>query len=388
MSRLSSSSTPASEGSTTGTATGPITITGTTTGTRIVIGDGMLASLGAAMRDVGLTGRAFVITERRVAERYGEAVMAALDAVGFRPALVAIEGGEGAKSLAQAGELYAWLADQRTERRDAIVALGGGVIGDLAGFVAATYLRGVALVQVPTTVLAQVDSAIGGKTAVNLAQGKNLVGAFHPPRLTLIDVAVLATLPPRELHAGWAEVIKTAMIFDAPLFEQIEHTRPEALSSGDRRDIIARCVQWKQRLCDEDPTEKGPRMLLNFGHTIGHALESSFGYGTYLHGEAVAIGMVGAAEISRRLGLIDRRLVERLQASLEGNGLPVRYDARRVPPEAVLRAAAVDKKSRGARLQWILLTGLGQTTISGDVPEGLVLDVLHWLGTEEPAQHR
>lgn len=388
MSRLSSSSTPAAEGSTTGTATGPITITGTTTGTRIVIGDGMLASLGAAMRDVGLTGRAFVITEWRVAERYGEAVMAALDAVDFRPALVAIEGGEGAKSLAQAGELYAWLADQRTERRDAIVALGGGVIGDLAGFVAATYLRGVALVQVPTTVLAQVDSAIGGKTAVNLAQGKNLVGAFHPPRLTLIDVAVLATLPPRELHAGWAEVIKTAMIFDAPLFEQIEHTRPEALSSGDRRDIIARCVQWKQRLCDEDPTEKGPRMLLNFGHTIGHALESSFGYGTYLHGEAVAIGMVGAAEISRRLGLIDRRLVERLQVSLEGNGLPVRYDARRVPPEAVLRAAAVDKKSRGARLQWILLTGLGQTTISGDVPEGLVLDVLHWLGTEEPAQHR
>ncbi len=362
-------------------AAGAITITGTETGTRIVIGDGILASLGAAMRDAGLAGRAFVITERRVGERLGPAVVAALDAAGFRPALMAIEGGEGAKSLAQAGELYGWLADQRAERRDTIVALGGGVIGDLAGFVAATYLRGVALVQVPTTVLAQVDSAIGGKTAVNLAQGKNLVGAFHPPRLTLIDVAVLDTLPPRELHAGWAEVIKTAVIFDAPLFEQIEHVRPEALARDERLGVIARCVQWKQRICDEDPTEKGPRMLLNFGHTIGHAIEASFGYGTYLHGEAVAIGMVGASEISRRLGLIDGMLVERIQASLERNDLPVRYDARRVPPQAVLRAAAVDKKSRGARLQWILLTGLGRTRISGDVPEELVLDVLRWLGT-------
>ena len=174
------------------------------------------------MRALGLRGRAFVVTDARVAQRYGEVVVEGLAGAGFRPALIAVAGGEGAKSLAQAGELYSWLADQHAERRDTIVALGGGVIGDLAGFVAATYLRGVTLVQLPTTVLAQVDSAIGGKTAVNLPQGKNLVGAFYPARLTLIDVALLDHLPVRELCNGWAEVIKTAVIFDPAMFEELE----------------------------------------------------------------------------------------------------------------------------------------------------------------------
>ncbi|HEV2126079.1 MAG TPA: 3-dehydroquinate synthase family protein, partial [Chloroflexota bacterium] len=212
--------------------------------------------------------------------------------------------------------------------------------------------------------------------AVNLPQGKNLVGAFHPARLTLIDIAFLDRLPIRELHSGWAEVIKTAIIFDAPLFEELEHTGPEAMQLGQLLDIVERCVRWKMKIVAEDPTEKGPRMLLNFGHTIGHALEAAFGYGTYLHGEAVSIGMAGVAEISRRLGLVDDALVGRIVGALERCQLPVRYAGDRVTPEQVLVAAASDKKAQGAKLRWILTTGLGQTRIANDVPTGLVLDVL------------
>lgn len=348
-------------------------------GSQVALGDGILRELGEKMAAAGLTGRAFVITDRRVAEQWAAATLGALAEAGYRPALMAIEGGEAAKSLPQAAQLYAWLADQHAERRDTIVALGGGVVGDLAGFVAATYLRGMALVQVPTTVLAQVDSSVGGKTAINLPQGKNLVGAFHPARLTLIDVALLAGLPPRELHNGWAEVIKTAIIFDAPLFEELEHIRLEAMPRQQLLDVLDRCVRWKMKVVEADPTEQGPRMLLNFGHTIGHALETTGGYSTYLHGEAVAIGMAGVAELSRRLGLVDQALVERMEACLVRNELPIRYDPAVTPPADILAAAAADKKSRGAQLRWILTEGLGRTKIADDVPVELVREVLQRL---------
>jgi 3-dehydroquinate synthase len=364
--------------------TGALTIA-LSAGGEVAIGDGILHTLGERLVALGHRGRAFVISDVRVAARHGQATLDALGRAGLNPALRAIEGGEGAKTLAQAGELYGWLADQRAERRDAIVALGGGVIGDLAGFVAATYLRGVALVQVPTTVLAQIDSAIGGKTAVNLPQGKNLVGAFHQARLTLIDVALLDGLPDRDFRAGWAEVIKTALIFDEPLFEQLEYARPQAMPRAELLDVIARCVRWKLKIVDEDPTERGPRMLLNFGHTIGHAIEAAFGYGRYLHGEAVAIGMAGAAEISRRRGLIEAALVARIEACLVRNDLPVRYDGAAAAPETILEAAASDKKAQGATLRWILLTGLGRPTIAGDVPPDLVLEVLRHLAAVESA---
>jgi 3-dehydroquinate synthase len=344
--------------------------------TQLVIGDGVIGALGERMREAGLTGRAFVITESGVAEQFGRRVLDSLERTDFRPALTAIEGGEEAKSLARTGELYAWLADQRAERRDTVVALGGGVIGDLAGFVAATYLRGVHLVQVPTTVTAQVDSSIGGKTAVNLPQGKNLVGAFYPARLVLIDIAFLDSLPLRQLRNGWAEVIKTAVIFDRELFEQLEHVRPEAMSRAQRLEVVERCARWKERMVAEDPTEKGPRMLLNFGHTIGHALEAACGYRTYLHGEAVAIGMVGAAALSRRRGLIDHALVERIEATLRRNALPVRYAPSVASVESILHAAHSDKKALGARLRWILVEDLGRMQIVDDVPLDLVREVL------------
>jgi 3-dehydroquinate synthase len=357
-------------------------VAGSEAQTSVAIGDGILSELGQRMRALDLQGRAFVITDERVGRAYGEALLASLEGAGFRPALTAVGGGEGAKSLAQAGELYAWLADEKAERRDTVVALGGGVIGDLAGFVAATYLRGVPLVQVPTTVLAQVDSSVGGKTAVNLPRGKNLVGAFHPARLAVIDVALLDGLPPRELHNGWAEVIKTAAIFDAPLFETLEATAPEAMGRAAFLEVIERCVRWKMQVVEEDPRERGPRMLLNFGHTIGHALEAACGYETYLHGEAVAIGMVGAAQISRRLGLVEETLVARLEGVLRASALPTRYRRSLASPEVLLDAAGRDKKTQGARLRWILLTGLGHTTIRDDVPLPLVREVLEGLSTE------
>jgi 3-dehydroquinate synthase len=350
--------------------------------TSVVTGDGILAELGQRMRALDLQGRAFVITDERVAQRHGAAALASLEGAGYHPTLTAVRGGEGAKSLAGAGELYAWLAEERAERRDTVVALGGGVIGDLAGFVAATYLRGLPLVQVPTTVLAQVDSSVGGKTAVNLPRGKNLVGAFHPARLTVIDVALLDGLPRRELHNGWAEVIKTAAIFDAPLFDALEATPPEAMGRESLLEVIERCVRWKMRVVEEDPRERGPRMLLNFGHTIGHALEAACGYEIYLHGEAVAIGMVGAAQISRRLGLVDGTIPERLEGALQGSALPTRYGRSLASSEALLDAAARDKKTQGARLRWVLLTGLGQPTIRDDVPLPLVREVLEGLSTE------
>jgi 3-dehydroquinate synthetase len=242
----------------------------------------------------------------------------------------------------------------------------------------------VALVQVPTTVLAQVDSSVGGKTAINLPQGKNLVGAFHPARLTLIDVALLDALPQREFQSGWAEVLKTAVLFDAALFQELEFTRARELSRGPLLDVIARCVRWKLKIVEEDPTEKGPRMLLNFGHTIGHGIEAACAYGTYLHGEAVAIGMAGAAEISRRLGLIDRTLVERIEGALIRNDLPVRYDPTMARHEGILEAMRKDKKSQAARIRWILTTGVGTTKITDDVPPELVRAVVIGLAHRTP----
>ncbi|HET7770059.1 MAG TPA: 3-dehydroquinate synthase [Chloroflexota bacterium] len=345
----------------------------------VAFGDGIVSALGARMRELGLEGRAFVVTHPEVAALHSGAVLEALDSAGFAAEVVAIPSGEGSKSLATAGEVYAWLADRRAERRDTVVALGGGVVGDLTGFVAATYLRGMRWVQVPTTVLAQVDSSVGGKTAVNLPQGKNLVGAFHPAHLTLIDVGLLDGLPARERDAGWAEVIKTAVIFDPPLFERLERTSQAELDRGQLLDVIERCVRWKMKVVEEDPMEKGIRIVLNFGHTVAHALEAVAGYGRYLHGEAVSIGMVAAAEISRRRGLIDAALVERIEAALRRSELPVRYDRSVASPERLLEAAASDKKSAGARLRWVLSTGLGGTTVAHDVPDDLVLDVLRGL---------
>jgi 3-dehydroquinate synthase len=340
------------------------------------VGHGILPQLGALMRAAGLDGRVHVISDTSVLPLHGPAALDALRAAAYDAAATAVPAGEQSKSLAQASALYDWLVERRCQRRDVVVALGGGVVGDLAGFVAATFLRGLALVQVPTTLVGQVDSAIGGKVAVNHPRAKNLIGAFHQPRLIVADPALLATLPPRELRSGWAEVIKTAFILDAPLLDLLE-TRAEDLTRLEPTlvaAVVERCARHKLAVVAEDERDEGRRIILNYGHTVGHALEAATAYGALLHGEAVAIGMVAAARLAARLGLCDAALVARHERILRAFGLPTRAPA--VAPEALRAAMALDKKGRGAQIRWVLLAAPADVRIVADVPEPTIDAVL------------
>lgn len=346
----------------------------------LAIGPGLLRQLGTKMREVGLTGRAFVISNQRVFPRYGPTALESLQAAGYSAAAYQLPDGEGTKSLTTASELYDWLVEQRAERIDAIVALGGGVIGDLAGFVAATFLRGMPLVQVPTTVLAQIDSSIGGKVGVNHPKGKNLIGAFHPARLILSDTETLRSLDRRLLADGWAEAIKCAMILDAELLDLLEENAEDLLTGSSPRlpSLIERCAQHKVRIVAEDERESGLRMILNYGHTIGQALEAALNYEVLLHGEAVSLGMVGVASLAVRLGLLDREAADRQNRVLARFGLPCRFpDPAQAPPvETVLERMTRDKKSRGAEIRWILVDRIGHARIERGVPIALVHEVV------------
>ena len=338
------------------------------------VGSGLLEKLGPLMREAGLGGTAFVIADDTVFDLYGEPVMASLKDAGFEAYEGVADPGEASKSIEMAGEIYTWLAGRRAERRDCIVALGGGVAGDLGGFIAATYLRGMPVVQVPTTLLAMVDASIGGKVAVNLPAGKNLVGAFHQPRLVLADVDTLRTLPQREMTAGWAEVVKHGLILDSGLLDDIERDRdrllerdPDALAN-----IITRSAAIKARVVTEDEREtSGMRNLLNYGHTTGHALEAVLDYEGLLHGEAVAIGMGVAAEIALRMKMLTGADLERQAEALRSFGLPLKGPAG-IDQAAVRSAMDLDKKVTGKRINWVLLDGIGNAVSRNDVPEDVV----------------
>lgn len=354
----------------------------------LVIGSGILDRVGEHMRDRGLQGRAFLISNERIYPRYGETVFAGLRAADYETAAYQLPDGEPTKSLAWASKLYDWLAEQRAERIDSVVALGGGVVGDVAGFAAATFLRGMPLVQIPTTVLAQIDSSIGGKVAVNHPLGKNLIGAFHSARLIVGDVATLRSLPPRELSAGWAEAVKCGMILDPELFDLLGEHAAELCDPGSALfqsqllvDIVERCAQHKVRVVEADLREANLRMILNYGHTIGHGLEAAVNYEGLLHGEAVSIGMAGAAAISVRMGLLSAQAAERQNQVLQRFNLPVRYPAGTPPVSvaAVLDGIGHDKKVRDSRVQWVLLDGIGRTRIQSDVPISLVREVVEEL---------
>jgi shikimate kinase/3-dehydroquinate synthase len=331
----------------------------------IVVGEGVLAELGARMAALGFGGRCVLVTNDRVDALHGAAARAALAAAGFEPVAVVLPDGEEHKTVAALERVWDAALAAGIERRTPVVALGGGVVGDVAGFAAATLLRGLPLVQVPTTLLAMVDSAIGGKTGVNHAVGKNLIGAFHQPRLVLADVGVLRTLPRRELVAGLAEVVKYGAIADAALFADLE-ARLDALVAGDPAALtaaVAAAARQKAGVVGRDEREEtGERATLNFGHTVGHALEVCTGYGRWLHGEAVAIGMVAAARVSRALGHCDDAAVERLRALLVRAGLPVT-----LPPDvdrdALARAMRGDKKSAGGRIAFVALETIGRVRL-------------------------
>ncbi|MCS7290924.1 MAG: 3-dehydroquinate synthase [Roseiflexus sp.] len=342
----------------------------------VIVAHGALDQLPERLHRLGLRGAAWIISDDQVFPHYAPALIERLRAVGCNARGFAVPAGEPSKDLAMVARLYDWLIGNGVERRDVVLALGGGVVGDLAGFVAATVLRGIALVHLPTTLLAMVDSAIGGKTGVNHPLGKNLIGAFHQPRLVLADTATLTTLPPRELRAGWAEVIKHAVIRDAALFTHLEAiTDPASLRGESLAAVIRRAARVKIEIVNIDERETGERMLLNYGHTLGHAIEAACGYGDLLHGEAVAIGMHLEAQIAARMGMVEPAFVERQERLLRTYGLPTD-----LPPGTtvsdLLERTLRDKKVRAGRVRWALPQGIGAATVRDDVPETVVRGVL------------
>jgi len=320
--------------------------------------------------------RAAIITNRVIAPLYLERVQQALERAGAKSVPVLVEDGEQAKTWTVLDGVFDALLAARVGRDALIIALGGGVVGDLAGFAAAVYQRGVPFLQLPTTLLAQVDSSVGGKTAINHARGKNLVGAFHQPLAVIADVASLDTLPERELRAGVAEVIKHGFILDLEFVGWLE-ANLEKLFARERAALehaVRRSCELKAQVVAADERESGVRAILNFGHTFGHAIEAGMGYGAWLHGEAVAAGMVMAAELSRRAGTLRTDEVGRMKALLARAGLPLRGPA--LAPERYLELMQVDKKAAAGELRFVLLEGLGRATLRGGLDARLIRESL------------
>ncbi|HEY1786438.1 MAG TPA: 3-dehydroquinate synthase [Pirellulales bacterium] len=337
----------------------------------IWVGTGTLGGLPAAVAARCRPSQAIVITDDRVNDPHAQAVAADLAAAGVRAEVVVVPAGESSKSVAVAADLWQRLLALGVDRRTVVVAVGGGVVGDLAGFVAATYARGLPLVQVPTTLLAQVDSSVGGKVGINLPGAKNMVGAFWQPELVWIDTQVLATLPAREYRSGLAEVIKYGVIFDVAFFAYLESHVADlaAREPAALEHVILHCCRLKANVVESDEREtSGARAALNYGHTFAHALETVTGYGSLLHGEAVAIGMVAAARLSRRLGGLEAGLVERQQRLIADLGLPTTLPA--VDHGALLTAMQRDKKVEHGRLRFVLAKRIGQAElVEGVEPE-------------------
>ncbi|MDE8345966.1 MAG: 3-dehydroquinate synthase [Acidocella sp.] len=342
----------------------------------VVIGDGLLARAGAMMMPVLAQPRCVIITDETVAGLHLATLQASLSLVGMAHEAMVVPAGEASKSVAMWQELVTGLLARRADRQTCVVALGGGVIGDLAGFVAAATLRGLPFIQIPTTLLAQVDSSVGGKTGINAPQGKNLIGAFHQPKLVLADTGVLASLPMRERRAGYAEIVKAGLIGDAAFYEWCE-ANGAALLAGDAGLMAAaveHAVRFKAQVVGDDEFETkadNGRALLNLGHTFAHALEALVGYGQgLLHGEAVATGLVLATHLSAGLGLCPQEDTSRVAAHLAAMGLPIRVEG--MPADALLAAMKGDKKMRAGRLHFVLTRGIGQAFTSSDVPEDAV----------------
>jgi 3-dehydroquinate synthase len=338
----------------------------------IVIGRGLIASLGARIKALRPGARTAIVTDQTVARHHLAACEAALKSAGVESARIVVADGEGSKSYATFETVCEAIIAARIERGDLVIALGGGVIGDLAGFASASVRRGVDYVQVPTTLLAQVDSSVGGKTGINSRHGKNLVGAFHQPVMVVADTALLDTLPKRQFAAGYAEVAKYGLLGDAAFFSWLESNWQDVFSGGPAREhAIAVCCRAKAAIVARDERETGERALLNLGHTFGHALEAGAGFSErLLHGEAVALGMALAFEFSARVGLIGAAEAERARAHLAGVGLPTHL--KDIPGGApgvdeLMDLIAQDKKVKRGKLTFILVRGIGQAFIANDV---------------------
>ena len=354
---------------------------------QIRIGARVFDGLGKDCAKLNLGSRCAIISDRHVAPLYARRAQRNLIAAGFECVPIVVPAGENAKSLKTVQVCYDQLAAARLERKSFIVALGGGVVGDLAGFVAATYLRGIPFVQVPTTLLAQVDSSVGGKVGVNLRAGKNLVGSFHQPRMVLCDLETFSTLPAREYRSGLAEVIKYGIIYDAQLFARLERELPKLLKreSNTLAAVIARCCEIKAEVVRQDETERGLRAILNFGHTIGHALEAISQYGKYLHGEAISLGQVAAARLSAKLAGLAERDVQRICVLLARAGLPVHLRLRAAQRTKLLAAMKLDKKVSGGEIKFVLAKRIGKVAIGQRVPAVVLDRALSSLAEPQPS---
>jgi len=345
----------------------------------ILVGAGALSTVGAQLAKRGVGRRVVLVSDPTIARLHADAVLHGLTAAGFDVDQVAVPEGEQAKRLDVASDLWDRLLDLGCDRSSTVVALGGGAVGDLAGFAAATYMRGMNFVQVPTTLLAQVDASIGGKTAIDHPQGKNLIGAFHQPRMVIVDPAVLTTLPEREFRSGLAEVIKHGIVLDAAYFRDLEADVPALLARDlptlDR--VVAGSCRLKAQVVERDEQEAELRWVLNYGHTIGHALEAATGFERWAHGEAVSLGIVAEARLAERLGIAGPETTERQRRLLSAVGLPVKGLA--VDPGAVLQALSRDKKRRDGRVSFVLAPEIGAFRIVPDVPPDAIRQTLEEL---------
>lgn len=354
----------------------------------VLVGADLLKELGEMIEREDWGKEIFIITDPLVNDLYGDALRKGLKS--FKHRTLEVPRGERYKNLKVASGLYDELVKHSAHRDSMIIALGGGVIGDLAGFVAATYMRGISYVQVPTTLMAQVDAAIGGKTAVNHPKCKNLIGCFFQPKLVLADVQTLTTLPARELRTGLAEVVKYGVIEDADFFKFLEenshHLNTKAFESPDTlraslkvwQIIVAESAKIKARVVEKDETEAGLRMILNFGHTIGHALETLTRYRAYNHGEAVAMGMVAAAKVANLKRMISQEAVRRIVDLLEKLSLPTEID--RLPSKKIIQSLAIDKKVRAGKVQFVLPERIGRVAIKDNVALKIARQVLKEMG--------
>ena len=343
------------------------------------VGWGILGDIGKRTKEYLSPSCVYIITDESILE-HARKVQISMEKSGIASHMYIVPPGESSKTLETVQQIYSWLAGRKAERRHLIVAVGGGVIGDMAGFVAATYLRGMPFVQVPTTLLAMMDASIGGKVAVDLPQGKNLVGAFYQPKFVLSDVKTLVSLPERELNSGWAEAIKHGLILDQHLLGIFEN-RVNEVRSLDRdiaTEIIRKSVAIKANVVSRDERETlGIRILLNYGHTIGHAIESSTGYTKYLHGEAVSIGMMAAAKIGQLAGILREEEVIRQEDVLKAYGLPVK--AQGLDAKEIIKATTSDKKTSDGIVNWVLLEGLGNAVTNNKIPINYVLDAVNFV---------
>lgn len=342
----------------------------------ILVGAGALSSVGPQLANRGVGRRVVLVTDAAVSRLHAEPVRQSLAEAGFEVAQADIPEGEQAKRLDVASALWDRLLDLGCDRSSTVVALGGGAVGDLAGFAAATYMRGMNFVQVPTTLLAQVDASIGGKTAIDHPRGKNLIGAFHQPRMVIVDPRTLTTLPEREFRSGLAEVIKHGVVLDARYFRELENSVPELLARDlpTLEAVVAGSCRLKAQVVERDEQEAELRWVLNYGHTVGHALEAATGFKMWAHGEAVSLGMVAEARLAERLKLADTATTERQTRLLQRVGLPVRGLG--VEPAAVLDALTRDKKRRDGQVSFVVAPEIGSFRIVNRVPVEPLLDVL------------